>query len=156
VKYLITMLLIVVSATVISAQSADDRPFLVAAQVSNLDQSIAWYTDFLEFKLTDKKSYAEYGMKIAMLQRDGFQLELVENVRTKPKEEALKKLEADEITGFAKIAFRSADIRSLYKRLQDKKAEFRVVLRDSNLNDKEHFFIMADPDGNWIQFVGSK
>ena len=155
-KYLLLIVTIVTSISFANAQSPDSRPFLIAAQVRNLDQSIAWYTSMLDFKLIDKKSFPDYGMKIGMLQRDGFQLELVENVKTRPKDEVLKKIEAEEITGFAKVAFHAGDIRGLYKKLQDKKADFKLTLRDSNLNGKEQFFVVTDPDGNWVQFVGQK
>jgi hypothetical protein len=83
-----------------------------------------------------------------------FELELVENVKSENKSDALKKLKTDEITGFAKIAFRIADVSTKYQELQRKNAAFKVELRQSNINPEEKFFIVSDPDGNWVQFVG--
>ncbi len=136
------------------AQSNDARPFLIAIQVDSLDRSISWYHDMLGFTLHDKKEFSSYGLKIAVMKSGGFELELVENVKSENKSDALKKLKLDEITGFAKIAFRVADVSAKYKELRGKKAEFKVELRQSNINPEEEFFILSDPDGNWVQVVG--
>lgn len=138
------------------SQPNNARPFLIAVQVDSLDRSIAWYRDILGFTLHDKKEFPDYGLKIAMMKSGDFELELVDNVKSQNKSDALKKLHADEITGFAKIAFRVDDVSAKHKELKAKGAEFKVELRESNINPKEKFFIVGDADGNWVQIVGEK
>jgi catechol 2,3-dioxygenase-like lactoylglutathione lyase family enzyme len=138
------------------SQSNNARPFLVAIQVDSLDRSIAWYQNMMGFTLHDKKEFSDYGLKIATMKSGDFELELVDNVKSQNKSDALKKLQADEITGFAKIAFRVDDVSAKHRALKAKGAEFKVELRDSNINPKEKFFIVGDADGNWVQIVGSK
>jgi catechol 2,3-dioxygenase-like lactoylglutathione lyase family enzyme len=138
------------------AQTNNTRPFLIAIQVDSLDRSISWYSDMLGYSLHDKKEFPNYGLKIAMMKSGDFELELVENVKSENKADALRKLKVDEITGFAKIAFRVADANAKYKALQEKNADFKVELRASNINPEEKFFIVSDPDGNWVQVVGKR
>ena len=54
------------------------------------------------------------------------------------------------------MAFRVADVNTKYKDLRTKHADFKITLRDSNINPSEQFFVVVDRDGNWIQFVGVK
>jgi len=147
---------LIVSEVALSQTSASMRPSLVAIQVNNIDNSIAWYKDYLGFLVLERKEFREYGMRIAILQMGDFKLELVDNEKALSRNSVLKENEAEDITGFAKVTFTIDNVDSLYGTLKSKGAKFAITLRDSNINPKEEFFIVLDCDNNWLQFVGSK
>jgi catechol 2,3-dioxygenase-like lactoylglutathione lyase family enzyme len=131
------------------------RPSLVALQVGDLDASARWYTYYLEFQTRERKAFPGQGLELAILVREDFELELVENARTLRKSQLLADKNAD-ITGFAKIRFTVLDVGQLFRRLEGKGASFAIRLRDSNTIPGEQFFIVLDNEGNWLQFVGKK
>lgn len=153
-RSLVFLLLFVTLVNTIAVSQS--RPFLIALQVDDLERSMAWYRDVLGFYQTDKKEFKEYGLKIGLMKLDDFELELVENNKSENKVDVLKKLNAVEITGFAKVAFRIPDVAEHYRKLAEKNVDVKVKLSDSNINPSEQFFIIADPDGNWLQYVGGK
>jgi len=57
--------------------------------------------------------------------------------------------------GYKKLAFRSQDIDTLFQTLQSKGV--RVVFKPADsefLDGVYRNFIVTDPDGNWLQFLG--
>lgn len=147
---------LIVSDAALSQTNRSMRPSLVAIQVDNLDNSIAWYKDYLGFSVLERKEFKGYGMSISILALRDFKLELVDNEKVLNKNSVLKEYGAEHMTGFAKVTFTIDNIDSLYETLKSKRASFAITLRDSNINPKEEFFIVLDCDNNWIQFVGSK
>lgn len=132
------------------------RPSLIAIQVDDLDKSLRWYKEYLEFRVLDRKDFKDHGLSIAILELADFKLELVDNDKALNKGVLLKQHGIDEITGFAKVTFTIDDVRSLYDKLLNKGAAFAITLRESNVNPKEQFFIALDCDNNWLQFIGPK
>jgi catechol 2,3-dioxygenase-like lactoylglutathione lyase family enzyme len=159
-KHLCIILLLfgglIVSNAALSQTNQGMRPSLVAIQVDNLDNSIAWYKDYLGFSVLERKEFKEYGMSISILELHDFKLELVDNEKALNKNSVLKKNEANDMTGFAKITFTIDHVDSLYATLKSKGASFAITLRDSNINPREEFFIVLDCDNNWLQFIGFK
>lgn len=136
-----------------SADEASLRPTLVAVQVENLDASIRWYTTHLDFRQKVRREFPE--LKLAILERGDFELELVENPRTLKKAEVLSGRNLD-VTGFAKLTFTVSDVGALFQRLKAGGAAFALTLRDSNTNPGQQFFVVLDNERNWLQFVGKK
>lgn len=132
------------------------RPALVALQVENLDDAIRWYMTFLEFHQKDRKDFPDHQLKLAILARADFELELVENAKAVKKSEVLSGRNSTDITGFAKLAFRVDQVGEHFQRLKGKGARFAIELRDSNTKSDERFFVVLDSEGNWLQFVGKK
>jgi hypothetical protein len=117
----ITLILIgglIVSNIALSQTSGSMRPSLVAIQVDNLDKSIAWYKDYLGFLVLERREFKEYGMTIAVLKLRDFRLELVDNEKALNKNSMLKKNEANDMTGFAKVTFTIDSVDSLYDRMK--------------------------------------
>ena len=137
------------------APVASMRPSLVALQVVDLDASTRWYTDYLGFQAKERKTFPDHGLRLAILVREDFALELVENAKALRKSQLLAGKDAD-ITGFAKIRFTVPDVEPLFRRLDGKGARFAIRLRDSNTIPGEQYFIVLDNEGNWLQFVGRK
>jgi catechol 2,3-dioxygenase-like lactoylglutathione lyase family enzyme len=139
------------------AQTASSmRPSLIAIQVENLDSSITWYEDYLNFRVIDRKEFKDQGLRLAILQLGDFKLELVDNDKALHKSSLLKQNDANDITGFAKATFTIDNVHSVYETLKKKGATFALTLRDSNMNRDEQFFIVLDCDNNWLQFIGQK
>ena len=138
------------------AQTPSMRPSLIAIQVENLDSSVKWYEDYLEFSVLDRKEFKDHGLSLAILQLGDFKLELVDNDKALHKNSLLKPNGANEMTGFAKVTFTIDHVDSVYETLKKKGANFALTLRDSNINPAEQFFIVLDCDNNWLQFIGPK
>ena len=132
------------------------RPSLVAIQVENLDNSIEWYKNNLEFKVVDRQDFKEHGLRLAILELGDFKLELVDNDKAFSKNIALQQNGVDDMTGFAKVTFTIDQVNSFYEKLKNSGANFAIALRDSNTNSAERFFIVLDCDRNWLQFIGPK
>ncbi|MBA4319280.1 MAG: hypothetical protein C0412_12840 [Flavobacterium sp.] len=131
-------------------------PSLVAIQVANIDSSINWYKKMLGFSETDKKEFSDYGMKIAFMKLNGFELELVENKKSIARTKILKDYPKEsEIQGFAKLAFRVSDIETADSHLKKMGAKYLYNLRKSNISSKpnQRFLIVSDADGNWVQLL---
>lgn len=127
-------------------------PRLVAISVADIDNSIGWYARILNFEVTQRYDFPEDNMSIAFMNRDGFEIELIELANSAPYN-APNNANPSSRRGFNKLAFQSNDIASLHERVVSKGATMQTSLRGSNRTN-EQYFIMLDPDGNWIQVFG--
>ena len=48
---------------------------LAAVSVANLDASVGWYADNLDFRLNDRRDFPDRKLRIALIERQGFFLE---------------------------------------------------------------------------------
>ena len=65
--------------------SARYKPLHIGMSVSNLEESIEWFEDILGFTFREKSDVVPAGFRVAFLDNgDGFEVELFENVETKP------------------------------------------------------------------------
>lgn len=94
------------------------------------------------------------GMRLAILSRGDFELELVETKAALNKADVLKKAGASAITGLAKLTFTIPGISSLYKKLESEKVNIVFKLSPSNRDPSLNHFIVTDNEGNWLQFIG--
>jgi catechol 2,3-dioxygenase-like lactoylglutathione lyase family enzyme len=144
------------TASVAQVEAPSVRPSLVALQVDHLDASVRWYVSHLGFQQKVRKEFPELKLKLAILALQDFELELVENAKTVRKKDALAGKDSADITGFAKVTFTVNRVATLFRRLKSQGARFAIELRDSNTEPDEQHFVVLDPDGNWLQFVGKK
>jgi catechol 2,3-dioxygenase-like lactoylglutathione lyase family enzyme len=144
------------TASVAQVEAPSLRPSLVGLQVVDLDASVRWYVSNLAFHQKDRKEFPELKLKLAILALEDFELELVENAKTARKADALAGKDSDQITGFAKVTFTVNGVAMLFRRLKSQGARFAIELRDSNTDPDKQHFVVLDPDGNWLQFVGKK
>ncbi|MEW6196753.1 MAG: VOC family protein [Bacteroidota bacterium] len=131
-------------------------PSLVAIQVSNIDSSEAWYKNNLGFVIKDKKEFPDYGLKISILESNGFELELVENKKSISRSELIKNYPKEsEVQGFAKLTFKVDNIDAADSHLKKTGVKYLFNLQKSNIPGKEHqmWLMVSDTDGNWIQLV---
>ncbi|WP_425410102.1 VOC family protein [Hyphococcus sp.] len=130
----------------------DLTPRLIAISVSDLDDASAWYVTYFNFEETKRYAFPEDGMRIAFLERNGFELELIEIANAAPYA-APDPDNPSTRQGYNKLAFYSEDIDALYTNAQDRGAQVHSVLSNSNRTGGR-FFILLDPDGNWVQVFG--
>lgn len=128
------------------------RPQLLAISVGDLDASRKWYSEVLGFAEQQSHDFPDQAMRLAFLQKDGFELELIEIANTPafsppdPDNPASRR-------GMVKFAFYTDGIDVLYSRVTAAGAVTQSSLRPSNRTGGR-FFIVTDPDGNWIQVFG--
>ena len=134
------------------------EPKLVALCVEDIETSVAWYTENLGFEIEKEvEEYPAYGLKLAFLAADGFHLEILEKNNSVKQSEVLKN-EDHYIGGIFKIGFKSNDLDSTFHQLKSKAdVDFVTDIYDlpeyqSTLPWPDRFFLIKDPDGNFIQF----
>jgi catechol 2,3-dioxygenase-like lactoylglutathione lyase family enzyme len=149
-------LAILLSTLAAAKEPAAFEPRLVALSVANLDETISWYQENLGFKLRDRKDFPQASLRIAFLELQGFELELVEKRKSVSLAAIQKAIpEADDqakMQGIVKLAFSVADARELAAQMKRRGVRFEMGLTPSNREPGVIFFIVRDNNGNWLQF----
>jgi catechol 2,3-dioxygenase-like lactoylglutathione lyase family enzyme len=134
-----------------SCAASTFEPALVALSVGDLKASEQWYVRNAGFTLKAERTFPD--VVIAILEREGFQLELVQLEHSVAPSQLVPGTNPARIRGFGKIAFRVRDIDALAARLRANGVAFQLDPRD-DLSAGTRSFIVLDNEGNWIQFVG--
>ncbi len=134
-----------------TAPPAGMRPYLLAISVRNLDRSVAWYRDVLGFRQTERMNFANDGIAVALLDANGFRLELVEKRGSVAPSLCTDVSNPAQLLGMGKLAFMVDDAASLERDLKARGTTFVVDLRDDPKHG-QRAFIVKDNDGNWIEF----
>lgn len=136
-------------------------PRLVALNVPSLEAAVAWYHDNLGFEKREQRDFPDYGVRIAMLEHQGFWLEIVEKKRTVSPASVRSKLpeiaDWDDVQGIKKLAFLVSDLDAVRAQLKKNGVKFRTEIMGS-ASDRAfgQSFIVQDESGNWIQFCEVK
>ncbi len=111
--------------------------------VSNLEQSIAFYGEALGLTEKSRKSAADGSFTIAFLTDgvSGFELELTE-LRDHPQKYDLGEVEFH-------LAFRVDDFEAAHQ----KHAEMGCIIYE---NEKMGIYFIVDPDGYWLEIVPTR
>jgi catechol 2,3-dioxygenase-like lactoylglutathione lyase family enzyme len=129
------------------------RVNLIAISVSDIDSSISWYKDHLEFLLISRNDFPEYKISVAVVERNNFQIEIVHYAASKAPSEFIKDFEKNPaiMQGIGKISFMVENIDELASRLESENVKF---VRKLNHEEVLHLksFIILDNSGNWLQF----
>lgn len=118
-----------------------------AISVQNIDQSIAWYTKHLGFKLQAKGGNDV--RKGALLTRPGAVLELGEFMNAVARD---PDVESHEVYGIFKLGFTTAHLDDTYTFIEE--AGVEVFFPIVTASDGNRTFGVKDMDGNIIQFFG--
>lgn len=134
---------------------ATARPYLVSLSVANLDTSVRWYRDMLGFRETRRLNVPDSSLRISFLELNGFRLEMIEFKDSISSAAIRSKFPAVDdqakVQGFGKLAFAVTNVGEVAASLKDKKIKFvREVTQEKKTG--EIWFIIEDPDGNWLQF----
>lgn len=132
------------------------RPSLVAISVPNLAESVRWYVDTLAFKTVKQASFPDYKMSLAILERDGFRLELVELSGSSAPGKLVPGINNPAlIQGMGKLAFTVNDLEAWEARLKSLGVRFQMMPR-KDPEDGTRSFIILDNSGNWLQFTTAR
>ena len=129
------------------------QPYLVGIGVADVGASARWYETKLGFVTYRRMDLPDHGLRIVFLRSGAFRLEFVEKAGVV----ALRKLAPDltddmQALGLKKLAFKVANVDAAATRLRARGVRF-VVEPFDDAPMKLRSFIVADPDGNELQFI---
>jgi catechol 2,3-dioxygenase-like lactoylglutathione lyase family enzyme len=128
------------------------KPLHLGISVSNLEQSVKWYTENLGFELVKRLDLPEVQFRVAILEYQGFGVELIEvKGSTKNPLSWNQPGPQHRIQGIVHFAFRVDDLSATEKIFRDRGARFAcepTVLEGLGIK----YFHIFDNDGNLIEF----
>jgi catechol 2,3-dioxygenase-like lactoylglutathione lyase family enzyme len=128
------------------------KPYSVTLSVGDIDRMSRWYQNTLEFRPISAKDYPEFKTRLIFLERDGFRIELIEDIRSRVGPERPDPPGHTTMRGVSQFAFEVDNIETTKQQLGDKGAEFVWELqRYPDLGVA--FLFVRDPEGNLIQFI---
>lgn len=129
-------------------------PYQMALLVRNADTTQAWYSRCFGFRALDSIDVPESRLRIRVLERNGFRIELLENATTVHPDSALRLVpQYNGFYGYYKLSFQTDDLDALDTHLRALGTQFFFSLRKEEEGANE-FLIVYDPDGNLVQVVG--
>jgi len=128
------------------------KPAQIAISVPNLDAASQWYQQMLGLAVRDDRTFPEHTLRVAMLERRGIRVELVETEGSVSKASLIKDSNNPAmIQGFGKVGFVVADVDGWANTLRTKGVRFQLEPQtDSRTGARS--FIVLDNNGNWLQF----
>lgn len=132
------------------------EPLHAGISIANMQASIAWYEEVLDFQLMWCKDLPELKSKIAFLKNDFFQIELFEAYENivVPKERLLPLTDL-QTQGTKHIAFGTEDIVALFEKFKTKNVDIVFGTVESPPKDALFGFI-RDNSGVLIEFIQRK
>ena len=155
--------LITLHATLAREQAKDYqfKPRVIGIVVSDMETSMAWYTQNLAFERDTVMHFPTSGITVGMVHQGSFFLELV----SFKKSIAAKNLQlpggSTSINGFFKIGFEVKDLEHLYNHLNSRQVKVVApidALQRPNFDGPwpDKYFLVEDPDGNYVQFFSAR
>ena len=130
---------------------ADPEAYFSALIVSNIENSIVWYSDNMGFEVLNKREFEEAGFKQANLKCGNILIELIElSTAVSVKDVIPNYNDKTRLTGFFKIGFLISDFDKWIRHLTVREVEFHGTVVTDNESGKR-MVILKDPDGNRIQ-----
>ncbi len=137
----------------VEPQRVELQPYLAGVAVGDVAASSKWYEAKLGFETYRRMDLPEHGLKIVFLRSGSFRLELVEKAGAVPLRTLVPGLTDEmKVLGLKKLAFAVSDIDKVATRLRGQGVRF-VVEPFDDAPMKLRSFVVADPDGNELQFV---
>ena len=128
----------------------DIKAYFYATIVNDINTSIDWYTNVLEFEVIDKIVSKERGFKQSNLKKEEMLIELIELDKAVSLESMPNYHNKMRFKGFFKIGFMVTNFDVWITHLKKMKVSFYGnIVTDSNT--KKRMVIINDPDGNRIQ-----
>ena len=124
-----------------------------ALSVPNLDDSIAWYKNMLDFEVEQRVKIPGHPVEFAMLKRGDLRVELFSAENSQPMAASQREPNTAFLTqGSLHFAFAVPDARSLAESLRERGADV-VWIRDFEWGSNA---FIRDNAGNLIEFVQDK
>ena len=130
------------------------KPYIAAMLVPNAEETAKWYEENLGFEIIKEVDYCNQGLKIKIVELNGFQIEIIENEESISPEKCVSKYDFSKptIQGFMKLSFLVDDIEYLVAKLKEKNVEFTMNL--TMLKEiKAKCCLILDLNKNMIQFI---
>lgn len=126
----------------------------VAISVANLEQSMEWYKKNLGFQLIQRRDFPESQVFTAMLAGVGFQLELIQNISSRPISQFLADTSQPTLLqGFKKIVIQTKQLFQLYDALKRNGVTFVYPDIQETPGVWGKWFMIEDLDENIFQFI---
>lgn len=140
----------------VSSNPGAFRASLVAISVKNIDSTAAWYGRYLGFRLVEKKDFPDYKMSIGMLEKEGFNIELVQHQDSNPITKYVPNFDNPAlIQGYGKIAYAVDNLDHIVTVMKAGSVRFILGVRDSK-DENTGTCIVLDNNGNWVQLIGPR
>ena len=134
------------------------RPHTAGLSVADADAAAAWYEEMLGFRVFKRMDVRERDIHLVFLERNGFQLELVELPDASPvaalqksPDDDLRNRRAD-VHGFFKLGLLVADADAVAAHLEALDVPLKRPLTDDEPFGIR-YFLVQDPDGNTWQII---
>jgi catechol 2,3-dioxygenase-like lactoylglutathione lyase family enzyme len=148
------IILMLALATLCNGQDKEIKlqPYFSAIMVSNVEQSVQWYSNTFGLKLRNRFDSKEGLYKQVIMESPEMLIELVElKSMIKPDEAVKDKPKGTAVIGFSKFGFIVTQFDELHQVLTDKKVNFAGRTVRDDFSGKRTFLI-RDPDDNLLQF----
>lgn len=126
------------------------KPHHGGISVADLDESIAWYCNYLGFELEKKQFIEQIPAQIAFIQRGDFRIELFElpNAQPLPDERRMPNLDV-QTHGHKHLCFAVQDAKQAFAELREKNADivFEAVIGGTAMG------FLRDNTGNLIELI---
>ena len=120
--------------------------------VANLEESIRWYCDILGFRVMQQHDFAEFHAKLAFLESNGIEIELVESENCTQLRRLNPPIEHVRVQGISQLSFRVHRIEEALSWAQEHSIEIALDLVNAEPLQLKAFFI-RDNEGNLIEFI---
>lgn len=134
------------------AQEFTFQPSFAAITVANIDSSINWYAKMLNLQTRNRVDNAEKGFKQAILVNKETMIELVE-LEAGISLDSLLSIhpKGTYAHGYYKFGFTVSNIEAVHSKFALMKVNFIGRMVSDPVSNKKTFLV-ADPDGNLVQF----
>jgi len=152
-KILLTIALIYSSLSGQSQNSKlpDPEAYFSAVTVSDLDNSVKWYSEMLGFEVIGKQIREDIGIGQVNLKRGNVLIELIKiNTSLAPADLLNDRQSNSKLQGFFKFGLMIAEFDNWVSYLKSQNVDFHGRVVDDPTSGKK-MVIIKDPDGNRIQ-----
>lgn len=128
------------------------KPLFTAIMVENIDSSVSWYGKVLNLKQRNRVDNAARGFKQVIMQDKGIMIELVQLDKAVSGDSILSTYpRGSALMGFYKFGMMVSNIDAVFQQLHAMAVNVHGKMVSDPVSGKKTF-IIADPDGNLIQF----
>ena len=148
---LLTMHFVSLSCTSSAQELEAPEAYFSAIIISDIDQSISWYTETFGFELVNMNDLSDRGFKQANLKLGSMALELLEiNSAINQADILSNHPPKTKIQGFFKFGMKVKDFDAWVLKLEESNPSIRSAIVSDPISAKR-MLILNDPDGNRIQ-----
>ena len=131
------------------------RPVVVGIYAQNYQDTVSWYRQGFGFETTREVVNESANLRIGFLDNGAFELEIYADII---RDRAAARLTRDRFgmpgEGFVKLSVETDDLTLVAARLRANGASFIREINESDRKPGWSWFMVSDPDGNYVQVFG--